>query len=195
MMRSVLRRFSFLAALATSSTLGAHTNPVRPPVVTDVPVQAVTAADLQEPSVMIVEFERKARFIGFPSRCPGSSEDVNPEEEICMAELYQERAQRIRHISGPVLPRRFLLRTTAHSAHVLLRPGSRIIVAVKAFEDKETTGQFAFWWQPEDENKRICLTEKDIAELNAGPAFRSARRKRYQNGYTGEVIWSRCLIA
>ncbi len=137
------------------------------------------------PTVMIVEYEKPVRYLGQPASCAN---------DICLMELYEEHAQRIKHISGPVIPRRFLLRTTSHSMYVLLRPGSRIIVAVSDFEDKGTVGKFAYWWQPEDEHRRICLTEEQIEDLHAHAAFRSAPRKlAYVDGLTKENVWKRCL--
>ena len=93
-----------------------------------------------EPTLMIVEFTQGAPMIGFPRGC-GDSDDGS----ICLAEVYQGPVRVVRHLSGPRLGRRSLVRLTAHARR--WRPGTRMLVATRPFEDQGTTGQFAIWWR------------------------------------------------
>lgn len=162
-------------------------------IVLEEPVEAINAWQYMTPSIMIVEFERPARYIGEPQVCPGASPDDDPAEVLCMASLYQERARVLRHLAGPRLPARIRLRTTTHSFVGLLRPGNAIVVEVTPFNDNGTEGYFASWWQSEDEWGRICLDEDTIAELGVERQFRSGRRQGWHDPTSGETSWSRCI--
>lgn len=114
-----------------------------------------------DPTIMIVEFPRGAPVIGLPARCPGSTEEVPPEDEICLAELYQGPAVLIRHLSGPRVGRRSVVRLTAHARR--WREGTRMLVVTRPFEDRVTSGNFALWWRLPEENGDYCMVAEDIA--------------------------------
>ena len=138
---------------------------------------AAHAAAVAQPTMMIVEFPRGARFVGLPRRCPGSTDD-NPEDEICIAELYQGPAFIVRHLSGPRVGRGEPLRLTAHARR--WPPGTRMLVLTLPFEDQGTTGNFAHWWHlPEDdewaspeEDDDYCLSTDILARWGDNPVTR-----------------------
>lgn len=115
-----------------------------------------------EPTLMIVEFPSGAPVIGLPARCPGAPPDEPANESICLAELYQGPVRVVRHLSGPRLGRGLLVRLTAHARR--WRPGTRMIVATRPFEDQGTAGQFAIWWLSPEADGDFCLAEEDLAQ-------------------------------
>lgn len=143
--------------------------------------------------MMFVEFRQPAKFIGFPKICPGSSPDENRDEQLCLAELYQGPAERLRHLSGPKTQRTMRLRTTAHSAHVFLRPGTFLLVAARPFEDQGTSGVFAYWWAMADDDGRFCLAESEIAELGLSRYWSRAKLWVEDGPYLKEPVRRRCL--
>jgi len=110
--------------------------------------------------MMIVEFPRGARFVGFPRRCPGATEDDGA-DDICLAELYQGWARVVRHLSGPQVARRALLRLTAHARR--WPEGTRMLVATRPFEDQGVSGNFALWWDLPLDGDDYCMTVNDMA--------------------------------
>lgn len=147
-----------------------------------------------EPTMMIVEFPRGAPMIGFPRRCPGSTEEVPPEDEICHAELYQGQVRVVRHLSGPRIGRPGLVRLTAHARN--WRPGTRMLVVSRPFEDRGTTGQFAFWWDLPKDEQDFCIAVEDLARWSDGPVTRQfaygARRRFWPAHYSGPTEF-RCI--
>ena len=123
---------------------------------------ARTPEPAPEPTLMIVEFTSGAPMIGFPAHCPGAPPDEPASESICLAEVYQGPVRVVRHLSGPRLGRRSLVRLTAHARR--WRAGTRMIVATRPFEDQGTTGQFAVWWQSPEADGDFCMTEEDLAQ-------------------------------
>ncbi len=155
---------------------------------------APAPAPATEPTMMIVEFTRGAPMIGFPRRCPGSTEEVPPENEICLAELYQGRVRVVRHLSGPRLGRHALVRLTAHARG--WRPGTRMIVATRPFEDQGTTGQFAIWWDLPKDDRDYCLATEDLANWGDGPVsrlFAYGTRRRFWAPHHVEPAEFRCI--
>jgi len=139
------------------------------------PGQEVAAAPaVAEPTVMIVEFPRGARFIGFPQRCPGSTEEVPPEDELCTAELYEGWVRVVRHLSGPRITGRQRLRLTAHARH--WRSGARLMVLTWPFDDRGTRGNFAPWWQEPAGRDDYCLATDEIEQLGDNAITRIFRR-------------------
>jgi hypothetical protein len=155
---------------------------------------AAAPGPVAEPTMMIVEFTRGAPMIGFPRRCPGSTEEVPPEDEICLAELYQGRVRVVRHLSGPRLGRHGLVRLTAHARH--WRPGTRMIVATHPFADQGTTGQFAFWWDLPRDDEDYCVAAGELARWGDGPVSRQfayGSRRRFWAPYHVEPAEFRCI--
>lgn len=175
---------------AGARSLLVHRSEIPEPIV--VAPSAETQSD-NRPALMFVEFRQPAKFIGFPKICPGSSPDENPDEVICPAELYQGPAMRLRHLSGPKTPRNMRLRTTAHSAHVYLRPGNLLLVAARPFDDQGTRGIFAHWWTMADEKGRFCLPENDLAELGLAKYWGRAKLWVEDGPYVKDPIRRRCL--
>jgi len=154
---------------------------------------AQSPAPAAEATVMIVEFPRGARFIGFPRRCPGSTED-DPDEGTCLAELYEGRAIVVRHLSGPRVGRRARLRLTAHARN--WRPGTRMLVATWPFNDQGTTGNFAFWWEVPEANGDYCMTTENLSDWGDNPVtrqFARGYRLRFQPWGYSERAEFRCI--
>jgi hypothetical protein len=124
------------------------------------PGQAVGAQTASEPTIMIVEFPRGARFIGFPRRCPGSTEEVLPEDELCLAELYEGWARVVRHLSGPRVTGRQRLRLTGHARR--WGSGTRMLVLTWPFDDRGTRGNFAAWWDEPAQGDDYCMPVEDM---------------------------------
>lgn len=136
------------------------------------PVLPVT----DEPTVMIVELPRGARYAGLPQRCPGAPVDADPAEEVCFAELYQGPARMVRHLSGPSVERLATLRLTAHARR--WRPGMRLMVATRPFEDGDGRGNFAVWWQLPEANGEFCQSVENLARWQDNPI-----RRQYLSGH------------
>lgn len=134
---------------------------------------------VSEPTLMVVEFPRGAKFIGFPRVCPGSTEE-DSERDLCLAELYEGWATRVRHISGPRLPLRSRLRLTAHARNWL--PGTRMLVAVLPFQDEAVTGQFAYWWDQPAAGDDYCQAIEDLQTWPESP-IRAAFMRGYQRRF------------
>jgi hypothetical protein len=158
----------------------------------------LTAASVQaeesvsEPTVMVVEFPRGARFVGFPSRCPGATDDQ--EAEMCLAELYEGGAINIRHVAGPRIEHRFRLRLTAHARS--WPPGTRMLVAVLPFEDRGVTGRFAYWWDLPAAGDAFCQTVEDLQRWPDGAvrqAFMRGFRRRFRPAGYVETADFRCI--
>lgn len=175
---------------ADARSLIVHRSEIPEPIVLAPPADAQND---NRPTVMFVEFRQPAKFVGFPKICPGSPPDANPEEEICLAELYQGPASRLRHLSGPRTSRSMRLRTTAHSAHVFLRPDNLLLVAARPFDDEGTKGIFAHWWIMADEKGRFCLRESQIAELGLAKYWGRAKLWVEDGPYVKDPIRRRCL--
>ncbi len=147
----VLRGAIMLSALALAAPLAAQDDMVE-----------------AEPTLAVVEFTRGAPFIGIPAGCNGP-------DQICLAELYEGQATPVRHISGEELPRRFTLRFTSHAMRV--RPGARMLVWTRPFEDGESTGYFVSWWDLERFDGLYCETEEMLERYPEGPV-----RTAFENG-------------
>lgn len=130
-------------------------------------------APATEPTVMIVEFPRGVPMIGFPRRCPGSTED-EPLDEICLAEMYEGRGLVVRHLSGPHIRRHDRVRLTAHARR--WPGGTRMLVATRPFDDRGTTGHFAFWWHLPEPDGDFCIGAQNLAEWGDGPVTRVLAR-------------------
>lgn len=141
-----------LAALALSAPLAAQEEDVQ-----------------AEPTLAVVEFTRSAPFIGIPAGCGDG------ENEICLTELYEGQATPVRHISGEELPRRFTLRFPAHAMRV--GPGARMPVFARPFEDGESKGYYAQWWDLERFDGLYCETEELLQHYPEGPV-----RTAFENG-------------
>jgi hypothetical protein len=153
------------------------------------------SADAQgdkRPTLMFVEYRQPAKFVGLPNICPGSSPEENQDGIVCMAELYEGPARGLRHLSGPKLPRNMRLRTTAHSMHVFLRPGSLLLVAAQPFVDQGTEGVFAHWWRMADDDGRFCFREDELAELGIEESWRQAKPSDGRDP-ADKVTHHRCL--
>jgi len=132
-------------------------------------------------TVMIVELPQGTRFIGVPARCAGVDPDEDPAEIICFAELYQGPARVVRHIAGPRVTGRRLLRLIAH--HMPRKPETQLLVATRPFEDKGTRGDFAAWWSRPAENGDYCEARESVAEWpdsTLKEAFLKARKRRFR---------------
>jgi hypothetical protein len=126
-----------------------------------VPASSVWAEDQAnsappEPSTLLVSVTKAAKMIGYPAVCPGSSEDENQDEIICMAELYEARVHVLNNLGGPQTERDLTIRFTAHSFHAVWQKDVRFFLVVSRFEDKGATGYFAFRWDWEDEQGQFC---------------------------------------
>lgn len=146
------------------------------------------------PSLMIVEFPEGTRFAGFPRRCPDDPGGELEANSICQAELYQGRAQVVRHLSGPRLERRAMVRLTAHA-----RPwpaGVRLAVATLPFRDGDVSGHYALWWRLPEANGDFCEVAGSLRLWDDGPvrrAFESGYRRTFQpEGYL-EAEEFRCI--
>jgi hypothetical protein len=155
--------------------------------------QAPPPASVPEPTLMIVEFPRGTRFIGFPKHCPGSTDDTE-DDEVCLAELYEGPAFVVRHLSGPPVRRGERLRLTAHSRN--WPAGTRMLVLTRPFDDQGTTGNFAIWWQLPDEDDNYCQTTESLAEWGDDPVtrqFAQGYRRRFRpDGYLERADF-RCI--
>jgi hypothetical protein len=109
-----------------------------------------------EPSTLLVRVTKAAKMIGYPAVCPGSSEDENQDEIICMAELYEARVHVLNNLGGPQTERDLTIRFTAHSFHVVWQKDVRFLLVVSPFEDNGATGYFAFRWDWDDEQGQFC---------------------------------------
>jgi len=143
-------------------------------------VEERIAEPAPEPTLMIVEFPSGAPVIGLPARCPGAAPDEPESESICFAEIYQGPARLVRHLSGPRLGRRLLVRLTAHARR--WRPGMRLIVATRPFEDRDTTGHFAIWWLPPEADGDFCMTEENLAR-SGDPVLNRAFGQGYRRNF------------
>ena len=132
------------------------------------PVAAEEEAPVEEPTLAVVEFTRAAPFIGVPVGC------YDP-DRIFLTELYEGQATPVRHIFGEELPRRFTLRFPAHSVRV--KPGLRMLVWVNPFEDGDSEGYFASWWDLERFDGLFCETEEGLERFPEGPL-----RTAFENG-------------
>ena len=156
--------------------------------------QAPAPATDPEPSLAIVEFPQGARFIGFPKRCPGSTDDDVGEGDICLAELYEGRALTIRHLSGPRLRWRERLRLTAHARN--WRAGTRMMVLTIPFNDRGTTGNFAYWWDLPNDGDDYCLSTEELAGWGDDPvsrAFAKGHRRHLRPDFYVERTDFRCI--
>lgn len=126
-----------------------------------------------EPTMMIVEFPRGVPVIGLPARCPGSTGEES-EQDICIAELYEGRAVLVRHLLGPRIRRHERVRLTAHARR--WRAGTRMLVATQPFDDRGTTGHFAFWWHMPEADGDFCISARNLAEWGDGPVTRVLAR-------------------
>jgi hypothetical protein len=155
--------------------------------------QAPATDPVSEPTLMIVEFPRGARFIGFPRRCPGSTEDVK-DDEICLAELYEGRARIVRHLSGPPVRWGERLRLTAHARN--WPAGTTMMVLTRPFDDHGTTGNFAFWWDLPNDGDNYCLTTESLADWGDDPVsrqFAKGYRRRFRPDFYVERTDFRCI--
>lgn len=148
-----------------------------------------------EPTIMVVEFPRGAPFIGFPQRCPGASDDEPQDgQSICLAETYQGRADVVLHVAGPRAGPHPLVRLTAHARR--WRPGTRMLVVTRPFEDQGTVGNFAAWWHLPEEDGDYCLSVEALARGDDNPVtrqFASGYRRHFRaSGYL-ERFDFRCL--
>jgi hypothetical protein len=128
-----------------------------------------------EPTMMIVEFPQGVPVIGVPARCPGATDD-DSEEDICIAELYEGRAIVARHLSGPRITRHERVRLTAHARR--WPGGTRMLVVTRPFNDRGTTGQFAFWWHLPEPDGDFCVGAETLTQWADGPVSR-----RFARGY------------
>lgn len=182
----------FLAAAAEQAgarSLLVHRSEIPEPIVLAPPAE--TQSD-NRPALMFVEFRQPAKYIGVPKICPGSSPEENQDEILCVAELYQGPAERLRHLSGPKVPRNMRLRATAHSAYKFLRPGTLLLVAARPFEDQGTQGVFAHWWTMADDDGRFCFREDELAELGIDKLWRKAKLSEERDP-AGSITRHRCL--
>ena len=155
--------------------------------------QAQAAAPAPEPSLMIVEFPFGAKFIGFPKRCPGSTEE-DSDDDICIAELYEGPAQTVRHISGPPIRRRVRLRLTAHARN--WPAGTRMMVLTIPFNDKGKTGNFAYWWDLPTDGVDYCMDTETLARWGDDPvsrAFAKGYQRRFRPDFYVERTDFRCI--
>lgn len=146
-----------------------------------------------EPTMMIIEFPQGAPMIGFPRRCPDAPDDESEGEAICMAELYQGRAEVIRHLSGPPTNRE-LVRLTAHARRWL--PGLRMLVAAVPFHDGDVSGLFAYWWHLPEANGDFCLAGESLQRLDESPirrAFVAGYHRRFRARGHLEAVDFRCI--
>jgi hypothetical protein len=151
-----------------------------------------------EPTVLIVQFQRPPKYVGQPKCCPGSDCSVEPaEEEICTAVLQQGKTDVMRHMSGPRLPRKILLRMAMGHSMVGMWGRPLLVVAVP-FEDQGTTGYFALWWSGPKPDGRFCEREDIVMGWQEGPLrrhFLAAKPKRFkERGDDAAFDW-RCISA
>lgn len=147
-----------------------------------------------EPTIAIVELPRGLAFAGFPRVCPGDTAEIDPEEGLCIAELYQGDSRVVRRLSGPQLPRRGVLRLTSHGNR--WGDGSRLLVILYPFEDRGVAGLFAPWWHQAEENGEFCLETSMLARPEwamVARAFKRGRTRRFRaDGYVERAEF-RCV--
>jgi hypothetical protein len=157
------------------------------------PVPAQPQPSSAGPTMMIVEFPRGVPVIGLPARCPGSTEEDSA-HDICFAELYEGRAIVVRHLLGPRLRRHERVRLTAHAQR--WRGGTRMLVVTRPFDDRGTTGHFAFWWHLPEVDGDFCVAAGDLALWGDGPVTRQFargyRRRFSAHGYLERADF-RCI--
>ena len=149
-----------------------------------------------ETTVMIVELRRGAHYVGLPRVCPGATGNETEGEGLCLAELYEGWASRVRHLSGPRLDQRVRLRMTAHAR--TWPPGTRLLVTTIPFRDGEVTGQFALWWHLPDVDGHYCMSNEDLEEWEDSPTrrvFLQGRRHHFRPPHWDRARDFHCIHA
>lgn len=145
-----------------------------------------------EQSLLLVELLGRAKMIGFPAVCPGSSPEDDQSDMICLAELYEVPARVIKTVDGAETKRRLNIRFTAHSFNVFWKKDRRFLLAVVPFEDEGRTGHFAWYWDWEDENGEFCTGNASLEKADAsirdfylsGHVRKASRRdENWEHGY------------
>lgn len=160
-------------------------------------VAAPGPAPATEPTLMVVEFPRGAPYIGEPRRCPGTPPDESDPgdgNDICLAELYQGRADVVLHLAGPRTEAHPLVRLTAHARR--WGPGTRMLVVTRPFEDAGTVGRFAPWWLLPEEDGDYCLSVEELARAGDNPVtrqFATGYRRHFRARGYSESTDFRCL--
>jgi hypothetical protein len=147
-----------------------------------------------ESTVMIVEFVKGARYIGLPRRCPGSTGEVDPDEEICFAELYEGPVRIVRHLVGPRVRRGTHVRLIAHSRR--WPKGTRMLVATVPFRNGQASGAFAYWWDTPEVNGDFCYETAKLPESPDEPvtrAFAAGYGRRFKALRYTEKADFRCI--
>ena len=174
------------AVLALFLSVGVHAAPRE--AVTIAPTAAPPLP--AEPSTLLVQLTGKAKMIGYPAVCPGSSADDNQSEIICMAELYEAPARVIQHLDGARTERRLTIRFTAHSFHAVWQKDVRFLLGVVPFEDKGATGHFAYFWDCEGDTGEFCRGAKELDDL-APPIRDFYRSGRVRKATARDADWER----
>jgi len=135
-------------------------------------------AAAEEVSYLLVELLGRAKMVGYPAVCPGSSPDDDQSEIVCIAELYEAPARVIDHLGGAKTSRRLNIRFTAHSYNVVWKRNRRFLLSVIPFNDKGREGYFAFNWDWENDKREFCVLESGLSDT-AEPLqkfFKNGRR-------------------
>ena len=131
-------------------------------------------------SFVLVRLSGDAKMIGYPAVCPGTSPQEDQSQILCMAELYEAPVRVIRHLGGPRTDRALTIRFTAHSFYAVWRKDVRFLLSVVPFEDKGSTGHFAWQWDWENENGEFCKGTDALDDFPEaiGDFYRSGRVRK-----------------
>ncbi len=141
-------------------------------------------------SYLLVQLTGKAKMIGYPAVCPGSSPDEDQSEIICLAELYEAPAHVLQHLGGAPTERRLTIRFTAHSFHAVWQKDVRFLLGVVPFEDKGATGHFAYFWDWEGDTGEFCRGANELDDLEA-PIRDFYRSGRVRKASARDDDWER----
>lgn len=151
---------------------------------------APDAPKAPERALLVVEFKAKAKFVGFPERCPDQDPAEAPDPEaICTAALFEGPVRIVRRLAGPDSVRGGRLRYPAH-AYPMYR-GMRLLVI--AHVRPGVAGLFAHWWEWPDDRGEVCLDGGEAARLEISEAWRQWRERAIVGEGDGERDPVRCL--
>ena len=154
------------------------------------PGPALEAPKAPERALLVVEFRAKAKFAGFPARCPDEDPAAEPDPEaICTAGFFEGPVRIVRRLAGPDFVRGARLRYTAH-AYPMFR-GMRLLVI--AYVRPDGGGLFAPWWEWPDERGEVCLEDHEAAFLEITDVWRQWRERVVIGEVDGKRYPMRCL--
>lgn len=129
---------------------------------------APEAPNAPEPALLVVEFKAKAKFAGYPARCPDQDPAAAPDPEaICTAGLFEGPVRIVRRLAGPDSVRGARLRYPAH-AYPMYR-GMRLLVLAYV---RPGGGLHAPWWKWPNDQGEVCLDDYVAKRLDISEVWR-----------------------